>query len=130
VFALTVLLCGCEYFLSDVATRIRYALLDESDRLLASSSETSTIRLRPDHWPDACPRGLGYRLSLSPYKGGKQVKTGDIVVTCVGGGAYYTGMGSERLYVSREISIDKKTEDELRITVRKTLAGAEIVGLQ
>ena len=72
---------------------------------------------------------MGYRLVLSPYKGGKQVPTGDIVVNCKGGGVYYTGMGSETIYVAEEIAIEKKPEDELRITLRKTAAGTQIVRL-
>jgi hypothetical protein len=129
VLAIAALLCGCEYAFSDVATRIRYAVLEESARLRLSSSESSTIALRPDHWPDACRKSMGYRLVLSPYKGGKQVATGDIVVNCKGGGVYYTGMGSEMVYVTEEIAIEKKPEDELRITLRKTGAGTQIVRL-
>jgi hypothetical protein len=113
-----------------VATRIRYAVLEKSAQLKSSTDETATITLRPDHWPDACRKGEGYKLVLSPYKGGKQVATGDIVVTCKGGGSYYTGMGSENIYVSKEIAIEKKTEDELRILLRKTASGTEIVGLE
>src|SRR5918995_4276024 len=111
---------ACEYAFSDVATRIRYRLLEESASRRLSHNETVTIALRPDHWPDECRKGEGYRLVLSPYKGGKQVATGDIVVNCEGGGIYYTGMGSESIYVAREMTVEKKKEDELRITLRKT----------
>jgi len=121
---------GCEYAFSDVATRIRYALLEESALLRFSKNETVTIALRPDHWPDACRKGMGYRLVLSPYRGGKQVASGDIVVTCKGGGRYYTGMGSESIYVAQDMAIEKKPEDELRITLRKTQSGTEIVRLE
>ena len=51
------------------------------------------------------------------------------MVTCKGGGTYYTGMGSEKIYVVREMAIEKGTEDELRITLRKTDSGTQIVGL-
>lgn len=131
VFLLTALvfLTGCEYFVSDVATRIRYALVDESARLLASGSETATVSLRPDHWPDAC-RGGGYRLTLRPYQGGKYVAVGDIIIDCRGGGGYYTGMGAETIYVTQPLTIDKGTDDALRITLRKTTAGTEIVRLE
>jgi predicted alternative tryptophan synthase beta-subunit len=67
---------------------------------------------------------------LSPYRGGKQVASGDIVITCKGGGSYYTGMGSETIYVAQEMAIEKNKEDELRITLRKTNSGTEIVGLE
>jgi hypothetical protein len=130
LLAVATFMSGCEYAFSDVATRIRYALLEESTRLHVSRHDTVTIALRPDHWPDACRKGEGYRLVLSPYRGGKQVASGDIVVTCKGGGSYYTGMGSENIYVAREMAIEKKTEDELRITLRKTRSGTEIVGLE
>jgi hypothetical protein len=122
--------CACEYAFSDVATRIRYRLLDEGAALLSSNAETATFALRPDHWPDECRQGEGYRLVLSPYKGGKQVATGDIVVTCKGGGIYYTGMGSERIYVAREMAVEKGKEEDLRITLRKTPSGIEIVALE
>jgi hypothetical protein len=130
LLAIAAFVSGCEYAFSDVATRIRYALLEESALLRSSKNETVTIALRPDHWPDACRKGMGYQLVLSPYKGGKQVASGDIVVTCNGGGSYYTGMGSENIYVAQEMAIEKKTEDELRITLRKTNSGTEIVRLE
>ena len=130
LLAIAAFMSGCEYAFSDVATRIRYALLEESTVLHLSKNETVTIALRPDHWPDACRKGKGYRLVLSPYKGGKQVASGDIVVTCKGGGSYYTGMGSETIYVAQEMAIEKNKEDELRITLRKTNSGTEIVGLE
>lgn len=130
VFATAAFLSGCEYAFSDVATRIRYALLRESTLLHSSKNEAVKIALRPDHWPDACRRGMGYRLVLSPYRGGKEVASGDIVVTCKGGGSYYTGMGSEKIYVAREMAIEKRTEDQLHIALRKTDAGTEIVGLE
>jgi hypothetical protein len=120
---------GCEYAFSDVATRIRYRLLAESASLRDSSNETAVVAMQPDHWPDQCRRGQGYRLVLSPYKGGKQVATGDIVVNCKGGGSYYTGMGSENVYVAREMWVEKKNNEELRMTLRKTSAGVEIVSL-
>lgn len=124
------MLSACEYAFSDVATRIRYRLLEESASRHMADNETVTIALRPDHWPDECRKGQGYRLVLSPYKGGKQVATGDIVVNCKGGGIYYTGMGSESIYVTREMAVEKKKEDELRITLRKTNSGIEIVALE
>jgi len=130
LLAVAAFMSGCEYAFSDVATRIRYALLEESTLLHLSKNETVTITLRPDHWPDACRKGQGYRLVLSPYRGGKQVASGDIVITCKGGGSYYTGMGSETIYVAQEMAIEKNKEDELRITLRKTNSGTEIVGLE
>ena len=78
---LATLLSGCDYAFGDVATRIRYALLRESTLLQWSGNDTVTISLHPDHWPDACRIGQGYRLVLSPYKGGKEVASGDIEVT-------------------------------------------------
>jgi len=130
LLAVAAFMSGCEYAFSDVATRIRYALLEESTLLHMSKNETVTITLRPDHWPDACRKGQGYRLVLSPYRGGKQVASGDIVITCKGGESYYTGMGSETIYVAQEMAIEKNKEDELRITLRKTNSGTEIVGLE
>lgn len=130
LIAAAVLAAGCQYAFSDVATRIRYALLDQQAALEASGSAAATLSLRPDHWPDGCRQGRGYRLVLSPYRGGKQVPTGEILVQCTGGGQYYTGMGSERVYVTSEMSVVKKADEDLVITVRRTPGGMEIVSLK
>lgn len=130
LLAVVPFMSGCEYALSDVATRIRYALLKQSALLHLSNNETVTLALRPNHWPGACRKGEGYRVVLSPYRAGKQVASGEIVVTCKGGGSYYTGMGSEKIYVVEEMAIEKQPADELRITMRKTSFGTEIVGLE
>jgi len=123
------LVAGCQYVLSDVATRIRYALNDARNQLQQSEKDTLTIALKPNHAPDACPGGAGYRVVLSPYKGNKQVAVGDIDVHCQRARHYWTGFGSEGIYVTRVLSIEKKADDELRITLRKTPAGVEIVSL-
>ena len=127
--ALLFLANGCEYVVSDVATRIRYALNDARIELQQSEVETLTIALKPNHLPDACPGGSGYRVVLSPYKGNKQVAVGDIDVHCQRARHYWTGFGSEGIYVTRVLSVEKKADDELRITLRKTPAGVEIVSL-
>lgn len=122
-------LSGCDYAFSDVATRIRYALL----RQLPSAStagKTTTVSLRPDHWPDGCRGSGGYRLTISPYRGGKQVETGDIVVACRGGGSYATGLGSEAIALAGDLSIEKGRDEDLVITVRGTGRGIEIVTVQ
>lgn len=121
---------GCKYAFSDVATRIRYALLAAQGDVRSSPSGMVTLSLQPDHWPDNCRKGAGYRLVLSPYKGDKQVAVGDIVVHCHGGGQYYTGLGSERIYVSRELSVEKQPGEELHLVLRRTSAGVEIVELK
>lgn len=124
------LITGCEYAFSDVATRIRYRLQTALAELRQSPHDELTIALRPDHWPDACPRGGGYRLVISPYRGGKQVAVGDITITCSDGHPYYTGLGSENLSVARDLTVDKRRDEDLRITLRKTAAGAEITTLE
>ena len=67
---------------------------------------------------------------LSPYKGGKQVSVGDIDVYCRDGHRYYTGFGSEKIYVSREMAVDKKAGEEVHITLRKASSGLEIIDLK
>jgi hypothetical protein len=121
---------GCEYALSDVATRIRYALVDAHADLQSSASDTLTIRLRPDHWPDACPDGRGYRVKLIPYQGNKQVAVGDIDIACHGKGVYWTGFGSEQIYVAHELAVDKTRDQDLVITLHKSAKGSEIVTLE
>ena len=97
---------------------------------ISPTVDWAPVSLHPDHWPDACPKGMGYRLVLSPYKGGKQVASEDIVITCKGGGSYYTGLGSESIHVAQEMAIEKNAADELHITLGKTAAGTEIVRLE
>jgi hypothetical protein len=124
----TMVLTGCEYVASDVATRIRYAL----QRSLASppaDGQTTVVRLRPDHWPDACPGDGGYTLKVTPYRGGKQVPTGDILIACRGRGSYATGLGSERIAVAAELTIEKTRAQDLEIEIRGRAAGIEIVAL-
>ncbi len=131
VFLIAALLVtGCEYAFSDVATRIRYRLQSALAELRHSAQEELTITLRPDHWPDACPGGGGYRLVISPYQGGKQVRVGDIMIRCRGGHPYYTGLGSEDLYVAADLAVDKRRDEDLHITLRKTAAGVEITRLE
>ena len=121
---------GCEYFLSDVATRIRYELLRQHAALQDSGEAERQFALRPDHWPDACPGDSGYRLRLSPYRGDKNVAVGDIFIECKGGGRYYTGLGAEAIYVTRELAIDKRADEDLIISLRRSERGTEIVRLQ
>ena len=122
---LLLILAGC----SDVATRIRYTMLDALGDLEKSKEPSTTVTLRPDHWPDACP-GRGYRLTISPFKGGKQVKTGDITIACKGGRTYYTGLGSEKINVPRELTIEKRSDEALRVTLRKSATGVDLVALE
>ena len=42
-------------------------------------------------------------------------------------GASYTGPGSDAIYVARELEVEKKADDTLRITLKKTAKGVEIV---
>ncbi len=121
---------GCEYVVSDVATRIRYALLDAKAELRKSGKDTLTITLRPNHFPDSCGKAASYRVVLSPYKGNKQVAVGDIAIDCKGSRQYHTGFGSTEIYVAREMAVEKKADDDLRITLHKTSSGVEIVGLE
>lgn len=128
--ALATLLAGCEYVLSDVATRIRYRLHAAVSELKLSTHDSVMVSLRPDHWPDECPKRAGYRLVISPYRGGKQVATGDIAVTCRGGRSYSTGLGLEELYVAQDLAVEKGSDEDLHITLHKTSSGVEIVGLE
>ena len=130
LIASSILVAGCEYAFSDAATRVRYALLKADISMHLSRNETMTITADPDHWPDGCDKGKGYRLVLSPYKGGKQVAVGDIDVYCNDGHRYYTGFGSEKIYVSQEMSVEKKAGEEVHLGLRKSASGVEIVDLK
>lgn len=50
--------------------------------------------------------------------------------TAAGTRQYATGFGSVDIYVTREMAVEKKADDELRITLRKAAKGVEIVGLE
>lgn len=130
LIAASILMAGCEYAFSDVATRVRYALVEADISMRLSKNETMTITVDPEHWPDGCSKGAGYRLVLSPYKGGKQVAVGDIDVYCNDGHRYYTGFGSEKIYVTQEMAVEKKAGEEVHITLRKSASGVEIVDLK
>lgn len=128
VLAALMLLSGCEYAFSDAATRVRYALL--AAQLGIVDGETRVITVDPDHWPEGCYLDSGYRLVLSPYKGGKQVAVGDIFVFCNNGQRYYTGLGSEQIFVSQELSVTKGAGEKVELTLKKTPAGIEITGIK
>lgn len=120
---------GCEYAFSDVATRIRYAL----QGVLSSppaDGRTTVLRLRPDHWPDACPGDGGYTLKVVPYRGGKQVAVGDILIACTGRHSYATGLGSERITVAGDLTVEKRRDQDLEIEIRGRADGIEIVALR
>jgi hypothetical protein len=120
-----VAVAGC----TDIATRIRAEVEDAHARLESSQQESVSVTLRPNHFPDGCQAGAGYRLVIRPYSGGKQVPAGDIDVFCNGWRHYYTGL-SEKIRVPGELSVEKKADDEIRVTLRKTSAGAEIARLE
>lgn len=123
LIAAAILVSGCEYFGSDMATRIRYKLGDARAQLLASQDDTASLELRPNHWPDSCGKAPRYRVVLKPYRGGKQVASGDIMVFCEGGTHYWTGMGSEKLVVDRELAVEKGADETLYFTLHKREAG-------
>lgn len=123
-------LCGCEYLGTDVATRIRLSLVEAKAQMDRAGQDSLTIMVKPNHWPDGCPEPAGYRVTLSPYKGNKQVSVGDINIQCQGKRTYYTGFGSEEIFVTRDITVEKKPADALRITLRRSKAGMEVVGLE
>ena len=123
-------LAGCEYIGSDVATRIRYALVAAKSELEGSGKDSLTITLKPNHFPDSCGDAASYLVVLSPYKGNKQVAVGDIDIKCQGKQRYYTGFGSEGIFVARELSVQKKAGEAVRITLRRAPRGIEIVALE
>jgi hypothetical protein len=130
VVAWSLLLAGCEYAFTDAATRVRYALLRAELVMRLTGSETDNLALNPDHWPDGCGGAGGYQLALSPYKGNKQVAVGDIDVYCQSGRRYYTGFGSERIHVSKKMTVEKKPGETLHLALRKSASGVEIVELR
>jgi len=121
------LLGGCELLASDVATRIRYGLRDAAARLQDGPDDSVVVTLEPNHWPDGCRQRARYRITLSPYRGGKQVPSADIEVQCPGQNAYATGT---RLRVARTLSVEKGADEPLRVTLRKTPTGVEVAALQ
>jgi hypothetical protein len=120
---------ACEYVGSDAATRVRYDLAREATIFQAMNADARTITVTPDHWPEGCG-GVGFKLRFTPDDGRKAVRTGDIDVVCDDGHPYYTGMGSERIYVTRVLTIAKKSGEPVDIVMRKTDKGIELVELK
>lgn len=120
---------GCEALFSDVATRVRYALVRAEADLGPAVGSTHTFTVDPDRWPDGCG-GKGFRLTLIPYRGGKQVPVGDVDVRCADGHPYWTGFGSPTITLAQELSVAKGPGESVSITLRRTTSGVEIVALR
>src|SRR5262249_7774028 len=116
---------GC----TDIATRIRHEIEEAQAKLETSPQDSISVVLRPNHSPDGCQEGAGYRLVVRPYSGGKQVPAGDIDVFCNGSRHYWTGL-SEKIRVPGQLVVQKKADEEIRVTLRRTPAGFEIAGLE
>lgn len=128
VLGLCMLCAGCETLVSDSATRIRFKVRDAASELAAGRATETTITLQPNGRPDGCQPGAGYRVTFSPYRGGKVVAVGDITVNCRGWRTYYTGL--EGVVVTKELSVEKNADEPLRLTLKKTAAGIEAVSLE
>lgn len=128
ISGLILMLVGCETLVSDIATRIRYKVRDAAAGLTVGRSVETTITLQPNGWPDGCQPGASYRVTLSPYKGNKAVPVGDITVNCQGWRTYYTGLAG--VTVRKELSVEKKADEPLRLTLKKTTQGIEVVSLE
>jgi len=123
-------LAGCEYLGTDVATRIRQSLVEAKAEMEKSGRESATVVLKPNHWPDGCGAAAGYRITLSPYKGNKEAAVGDITIQCHGTRSFYTGFGSDGISVTRDLRVEKKAGDPVRITLKRARSGVEIVALE
>jgi hypothetical protein len=122
------LLVGCETLVSDIATRIRFELRDAAQALAASPDDTITFHLEPNGFPDGCQSGAGYQVTLSPYQGGKAVAVGDIIVQCQGGRSYGTGL--EGVTVAQTVSVEIPAKEAIKVTLRKSAIGIEVVALE
>lgn len=81
---LAVGLGGCEFLVSDSASRTAFALREASRRLVASGDSTIVVRVTPREWPRGC-RGA-YRLTLAP----DSALVPGLAVHCLPSGPVYT----------------------------------------
>ncbi len=116
---------GFERLVSDIATRIRYALRDGEFLMQATGRDSHVVTLAPNGWPDGCGE-QGFRVVLSPYKGNKVVPAADIDVYC-GKRHYSTGTA---LIVPRGMSVQKPADGSVSLTLARSPAGITITELR
>ena len=126
VLLMVALFLGFERLVSDIATRIRYALRDGELLMLATGRDSHVVTLAPNGWPDGCGERR-FRVVLSPYKGNKQVPAADIDVHCANRHHYWTGT---LLIVPRQMSVEKEAGGGIALTLTRTPAGITITDLR
>lgn len=128
LLACLLLATGCETLVSDMATRIRYQLRDAAADMKRRGRVELEVQISPNHWPDNCLPGAGYRVRLLPYRGGKVVPVGDIIVECHG--KRHFGTGLDGVFVADELIVEKDPADPIRFLLRSTPDGIEVVSIR
>jgi hypothetical protein len=118
---------GCETLISDMATRLAYAVRDGAARLSHSRSETLVLSVAWRSWPDGCPGG--YRVE---WNADNDVKAPGIGVACTSNHhSYGTTYARNFVKVTKALTVTKEKGEPVTIALRKRTDGAiEVVALQ
>jgi hypothetical protein len=118
---------GCETLISDMATRLAYAVRDGAARLSRSRSETLVLSVAWRSWPDGCPGG--YRVE---WNADNADKTPGVGVECTSTRhSYGTTYARNFVKVTKALTVTKEKGEPVTIALRKRSDGAiEVVALQ
>ena len=127
LLALAMTACGAELLISDMATRLAYAVRDGAAQLRRSKSETLVLSVAWRSWPDGCPDG--YRVEWNPDD---DPKAPGIGVACTTNRRTY-GTTHHRNFVktTRRLQVTKEKGEPVTIGLRKRPDGlVDVVALQ
>ena len=118
---------GCETSISDMATRLAYAVRDGAARLARSPSDTLVLSVAWRSWPDGCPDG--YRVA---WNADNDVKAPGVGVECTSTRhSYGTTYARNFVKVTKALTVTKEKGEPVTIALRKRPDGAiEVVALQ
>jgi len=118
---------GCETLISDMATRLAYAVRDGAARLARSRSDTLVLSVAWRSWPDGCPGG--YRVE---WNADNDARAPGVGVTCTSKRhTYGTTYARSFVKVTKALTVTKEKGEPVTIALRKRLDGAiEVVALQ
>lgn len=114
-----VFLGGCEFLVSDSASRTAFALRDGARRLAGSGDSTITVRVAPRQWPRGCQGA--YRLTLVP----DSAAVPGLAIRCLPGGPVYTSGDALAQVRTRELlTADLRATEPVTLLLRRN--GQEI----
>lgn len=116
-------LSGCEFLVSDSASRTAFALREASRRLAASSDSTIVVRVSPREWPRGCHGA--YRLTLAP----DTARVPGLAVHCLPAGPVYTSGGALALVRTRDLQTSEfRAAEPMILLLRRQGQEIEVAG--